>query len=147
MLSLTHKRRKLNHWSAWRCKHADDQAPNPLSVTMLLQCKTIQLLILLRMDDLKFVFASFVYYFQTVLLWSNFFILFTVIFRRRRFYSFVLSLMRCLVQWPEYVSQNCLSVCCLFIIPYCLSWKALWKVKYRQASNTRCALVGNKIAK
>ena len=31
---------------------------------------------------------------------------------------------------------------------YCtdLSWKVLWKAKYGQASNTRCALVGNKIA-
>ena len=41
-----------------------------------------------------------------------------------------------------------LPFCLLFCLLYCidLSWKALWKAKYRQASNTRCALVGNKIA-
>ena len=36
----------------------------------------------------------------------------------------------------------CIKTRCLYCTD--LSWKALWKAKYRQTSNTRCALVGNK---
>ena len=60
------------------------------------------------------------------------------------------------ISWIHCIMLNCsveIWVCrtaFLFVVCslYCtdLSWKALWKAKYRQASNTRCALVSNKIA-
>ena len=58
-----------------------------------------------------------------------------------------------ILQFPELFCRDmsmCHRTAILFVVCllYCtdLSRKALWKAKYRQASNIRCVLIGNEIA-